>query len=83
MTELIDMSETELNELLPCPFCGGKASMSQGASVALEEFDKGQYEYASCEKCGARTTNFFTWAYGTKTRSMAILAWNRRADDET
>ena len=70
------------NELKPCPFCGGKASMSQGVSVELEKYNKGQYEYASCEECGARTTRFFAWAYGSKTRDMAILAWNRRANDE-
>ena len=71
-----------MSELKPCPFCGGEASMSQGVSIELEKYNKGQYEYASCVKCGAKTTKFFTYAYGNSARAMAILAWNRRVDDD-
>lgn len=68
----------ENKELLPCPFCGGEASIFQGVSFEYERYNKGQYVYARCVCCGARTTSFFTYAYGTKARAMAILAWNRR-----
>ena len=71
----------EHNELKPCPFCGGKASVSQGCSLFNEPLGRGQYEFVSCNNCGGRTTRFFHYDYGTKSRAMAIFAWNRRASD--
>ena len=59
-------------ELKPCPFCGGKAFLSE-------------YLY-SCEP-GRCTTQFVefngchTTTYEYNTEEEAIEAWNRRAED--
>ena len=73
----------ENRELKPCPFCGWKASVSQGCSLWNEPLGKGQYEFVSCDLCGSRTTRFFHSDYGTEARNEAINAWNRRVNDET
>lgn len=51
-------------ELLPCPFCGGKASAID-SKFSLATFVR-------CDNCHSTTGNF-------KTKEMAIAAWNRRA----
>lgn len=66
-----------MEELKPCPFCGGKAE------YYCEEHDWSDWGYIStakyydayveCEKCGARTELF-------DTKQEAIDAWNKRID---
>ncbi len=51
-------------ELKPCPFCGGNASMRL--------YYKGLYG-VRCDSCDSRVGQVF------KTREDAIAAWNRRA----
>ncbi len=53
-----------MNELKPCPFCGGKA----------EHFGKplkGSHTWAWCTKCHVETPP-------VKTLAVAIRQWNRR-----
>lgn len=53
-------------ELLPCPFCGGKAVLTHG--TFNDKITK-----AICERCLASTRMFHT-PYG------AIAAWNTRTN---
>lgn len=62
------------NELKPCPFCGGEATLSQDA---FEETD-GFNEWAvSCENVPCRDRiGVSSWGYASQ--SAAIEAWNTR-----
>lgn len=56
-------------KLLPCPFCGGKAELS--------EFEATENHYlfeVFCTECGAEMTDTY------QTMVDAITAWNRRPD---
>ena len=53
-----------MEELKPCPFCGGKAELSY--RYLFECF------WVVCEQCGTESA-----AFGTE--DGAIEAWNRRA----
>ena len=57
-----------MNELLPCPFCGGEAILESN------KLRYGTIYSAYCQKCGAEITGF--------SEHEAIDAWNRRAEDE-
>lgn len=53
-----------MSELLPCPFCGGEAHITN-----FEVF--GGVRYVICEDCGARMQK--------PTEQEAVTAWNTRA----
>lgn len=53
-----------MNELKPCPFCGGKAYIT-----TFDVF--GGVHYAVCRNCKARV--------GKPSEADAVAAWNRRA----
>jgi Lar family restriction alleviation protein len=55
-----------MNELKPCPFCGG--------TPILELFNDGFFDYARIRCCRV----MFDWC-GDETGEQAIAAWNRRA----
>jgi len=83
-----------MEELKPCPFCGGKAAVKQsGVEVMATNRDSVRFDFSiRCIKCNAtapgaygyvsanlsRTGDFNTWYDG---RPSAIEAWNRRAND--
>ena len=59
------------NTLLPCPFCGGEATVG-----ANEYYDGANTFYTYCTSCGVQQIT-------TKIRTdEAIAAWNRRAQPE-
>lgn len=54
------------DKLLPCPFCGGKASVSIGHNGEHE-----QLMYVECVSCAGMADMY-------RYRAEAIAAWNRR-----
>jgi Lar family restriction alleviation protein len=69
MTEQAKGPTTE-KELLPCPFCGGKASHYSYDAYSVDS----SYDCVGCEKCGVRIPYF-----NDSEMAQAIEAWNRRA----
>lgn len=59
-----------MNDLKPCPFCGGEADCN---NVAFEKGNKKMWA-VECIECGV-VSNFFY------TEEKAIEAWNRRAEN--
>lgn len=59
-----------INELKPCPFCGGEAE--------LIEHTYGAYKDATvaCKQCGIRSTLF-------SNDLEAVMFWNRRAESKS
>lgn len=64
-------------ELLPCPFCGGRAVLRRGNR------DKHGY-YVVCHSCGGSTA-FYSDRFTSRedNKKHAIEAWNRRVDNES
>lgn len=60
-----------MEELKPCPFCGGKADLVDYGLT-------GRMKVVQCSDCGARTRVFNP----NVKRGNAIDAWNRRTKDE-
>ena len=76
-----------MEDLKPCPFCGGKAIVKKvHPSFMLKKFHD-LYFAAGCPQCGVSTTLFKTektrspmmneW-YDNKAKQKAIEAWNKR-----
>ena len=62
-----------MNELKPCPFCGGEAILKRYATKEL--FRKQlQHPYVQCCICNIRTEL-------VRTDAEAIIKWNRRLED--
>lgn len=59
-----------MEELKPCPFCGGRANCYQGEDWTVNPFPF----FVRCDDCKAETQHCSKIEY-------AIAAWNRRADD--
>lgn len=59
-------------ELLPCPFCGGKARVLN----AQKPFERRRQAFVACTMCGVETPRI------ARSRKEAIEAWNRRQADE-
>ena len=64
-------SESELNELLPCPFCGGNEPEVKDEDLQL---------YVECTHCGARGeySYFGASSYNDAYEGVKKL-WNKRA----
>lgn len=60
-----------MNELKPCPFCGGKAT--------LHEIADGQFYIDCAMQLGFCSVMPSTWTYNTE--EEAVEAWNRRVDN--
>ena len=69
-----------MNELKPCPFCGGEAEVIRSTrSMCYEEYRVG------CGKCGAMVKNFSNPLWKVSyfdTEAEAIEAWNRRVSEQ-
>ena len=55
-----------MNELKPCPFCGGEAE------VRKEDTSNGKSYHVTC------TNKHLVYLLGFNTEEQAIKAWNRR-----
>ena len=79
------------NELKPCPFCGGEATVELAHPHFVYKKYHDRYVIVGCRSCGITT---HLYAANNKTRSpllnkantekaqqKAIEAWNRRADN--
>lgn len=72
---------SDSNELLPCPFCGGKAQ-SERSTERFEYGTGGPYSvmewgyYVYCEACSAGT---HAVDVPPPSEEEAVAAWNRRA----
>ena len=62
-----------MNELKPCPFCGGKALLSHDHTGLGTS-------YVRCEKCGLESIRFYK-SFDHASDDEAAEFWNRRADD--
>lgn len=60
-----------MNELKPCPFCGGRVKVVIGF---------GGLHFFKCRGCGAVVS--FDTDYYNKNKSKAKEAWNRRAEQK-
>ncbi|MCC6483315.1 MAG: restriction alleviation protein, Lar family [Armatimonadetes bacterium] len=58
-------------DLLPCPFCGGKASLRSWAPRG-----RVRAYYAVCSTCMAMSADY-------RDEVLLEVAWNRRADSES
>lgn len=73
-----------MNELKPCPFCGGKPRIRDTGKDKLSYWvvDKMRIVMVECRKCWAMGGIFPTKNGVKKAKEDAIKAWNRRANDE-
>lgn len=71
------------SELLPCPFCGGKAEI-RNETVRDTPSDRYEVVFVTCLDCGASTERKVSDGYyGLRCRDDEIAAlWNRRVDEE-
>ena len=63
-----------MNELKPCPFCGGKASLRHDHTGIGTS-------YVQCEKCGLESIKFIK-SFECASDDRAAEFWNRRYDDD-
>lgn len=70
-----------MEELKPCPFCGGRAS--RGVGAIAERYYECQ---AHCEICGAEIRHRYSmgrWVKNPEKAAKSYISrlWNRRADN--
>jgi hypothetical protein len=85
-----------MDELKPCPFCGGRASLEHSGIEKTRTIENGDLITSWrvwCPNCGTEQTGGVSEYYFCKDetlrlrnplydgRSKAIAAWNRRAED--
>lgn len=64
-------------ELLPCPFCGGKADYT----VTSDEGQRNDYDTVCCATCPAQMSALLAWHERSGERRKEMCdAWNTRAD---
>lgn len=66
-----------MNNLKPCPFCGGEAKIADEHQWISGVNNGGISKYIYCLKCNCRTSSFY-W----DDRKTMIRTWNKRLDSE-
>lgn len=66
---------TAMDELKPCPFCGGEEIVIRPVHGYFPKSAHRTYYYIQCRNCFARSGDLWR-------KSKAIEAWNRRAGEE-
>lgn len=69
-----------MEELKPCPFCGGKAKLHATTTRTYPNHCK---HYCYCEKCYATGQSFSDFEDDGSSVFKAVEAWNRRVSDDT
>lgn len=65
---------TEMNELKPCPFCGGKGTICATPWDFGEKRPEENHRFiVECSECLAQTDEY-------ETRERVVEAWNRRVE---
>ena len=68
------------NDLKPCPFCGGEASVVRSYPQTLFSDEGATCHFkVTCHTMGCLGSAINLWDY---TKERARAAWNRRANDE-
>lgn len=69
-----------MEELKPCPFCGGEARLKHGKPYQQGKGKKSAF--VQCRVCDAKTKTVFDLAYQAwqDMDKFAIERWNRRAE---
>jgi Lar family restriction alleviation protein len=62
-----------MDELKPCPFCGGESHIEH-------EYSGNGFSYVVCRKCGLNSVKFMR-DFNTASDKNAIEYWNRRVDN--
>ena len=62
-----------MEELKPCPFCGGEANL-----FSEESIDGGYGHWVICQSCGAKALTYYDVLYKSKAKEYAVNTWNRR-----
>ena len=65
-------------ELKPCPFCGGEATLFQIKCITHSNGGAGMFQV----KCVNLQCNVSPKTMYESSKDEAIVAWNRRANDE-
>ena len=67
-----------MNELKPCPFCGGEAHIRTGVTTSIPRVSKA---IVVCKNCNSSSDWFYDHGLNGEFIMQAIEAWNRRTDD--
>ena len=70
-----------MDELKPCPFCGGEAKLKKG--FPSRQIAHCRQAVVQCKTCGCRTVTFkqLPMEKWQNVDKQAIEAWNRREND--
>lgn len=66
-----------MEELKPCPFCGGKAKIAAATTRTYPNHCK---HYCYCSKCYSSGQSFADYNDDGSSLFKAIEAWNQRAE---
>jgi len=73
-----------MDELKPCPFCGGEAKLLTDCDGGGGRFDEKitYFFWCVCKKCGAKGKVHKNIYFNERMKNAAINSWNRRAGEK-